>query len=952
MKMRWILAAVGIGLGFSVFGFPGSSPEGWTFLSTTTIGARDFRKAHPEWDGRGVLIAVCDSGVDLDLPGLTVTADGRPKILDARVFIENRKVSLEKARWDEDEHGKAVHGKDGKWLYGLGEGGVQLPAGQDLWIGYFREEDLQNSDAEGGDLNGDGDRNDVYGFVVYKAGDGRWTALLDRDGDGSLAGEKPLHDFAEDREFFSLGGRDLHGQAPVMTFALNLWPEEKKAALYMADGSHGTHVAGIAAGYRIDGKEGFDGIAPGAQILALKIGDNTLSGGATTPGSMVSAWRYAVKKAEEIGMPLVTQMSYGVGTEIEGTAEAEKLLDSLLEEHPAVVATVSAGNEGPGISTVGLPACMEQCLAVAAVLNRDSAKDLYGADLTQNEMFSFSSRGAEMDKPDIACPGFALSTVPNYEKGRAVFRGTSMASPQAAGAAALLLSAARAQHLPIRRDLVRAALQRSAVAIPGYGPLDFGAGLVNVPAAWKVYEALARGGEQVLSFRAETESPERPSRKGPAVHWRGGYYPGPDRPQAVTVRPLFPPEFSAEAKARFFAAFDLEAVGGFFRVDRNSVFMKAEEPARFSVLFDPARLKAPGLHQGEVRAYLKGQGRDLGPAWRVPVSVAVPEVFTGGALKRRVEHLPPAKVARMYLEVPSAAAGLVVRLEAPAGQRGVVAAALFDPEGRQAASGLLRPEGRKAELAVPSAQLEPGVYELTVYAAYGNSQPVSLEVDAASVPLLRPLNDQVPLKAAQGKTPSAEVEVVSALDSVLRGSGGGRIVGTLTDRTQKVNGSQWERTFSLAPGEASAEFRLSLSPEDYGKFTDIAVEILDADGNAVASDGFSYRFAEIALRKASQAGAKYTLKVRAATADPEDDPSWSLRVEELHRFAEAVPLTVTQGKEKALVLYPGHRAALTLEAASVPPALPDGGLYLAEVTVQDGEREALRLPLQIRLDRK
>jgi hypothetical protein len=72
-------------------------------------------------------------------------------------------------------------------------------------------------------------------------------------------------------------------------------------------------------------------------------------------------------------------------------------------------------------------------------------------------------------------------------------------------------------------------------------------------------------------------------------------------------------------------------------------------------------------------------------------------------------------------------------------------------------------------------------------------------------------------------------------------------------------------------------------------------------------------------------------------------------VEELHRFAEPVTLNVTQGKEKNLVLYPDRRTALTLEAASVPPALPDGALYLATVTVQDAEREALRLPLEIRL---
>src|SRR4029453_7956500 len=117
-------------------------------------------------------------------------------------------------------------------------------------------------------------------------------------------------------------------------------------------------------------------------------------------------------------------------------------------------------------------------------------------------LFPFSSRGPREDggfKPNIAATGSAISTVNPWSKGPelaeagyvlpiglAMFNGTSMASPQATGGAALLLSAALATDRGITPAALRRALYTSADPIKKISVAGQGNGQMDVNGAWSL----------------------------------------------------------------------------------------------------------------------------------------------------------------------------------------------------------------------------------------------------------------------------------------------------------------------------------------------------------------------------------------------------------------------------------------------------------------------------------
>ena len=197
-----------------------------------------------------------------------------------------------------------------------------------------------------------------------------------------------------------------------------------------ADGhGHGTHVASIAAGSGAASGSRYVGVAPAALLYVAKV--LTDEG-----GGMMSDVMAGIEWAVDEGAQVIN-LSLGAPGPGDGDDALSVLCDAAVEE--GVVVCAAAGNSGPGAGTVGPPGVARLVITV-------------GASNKSDGMASFSSRGPTSDgrtKPDVVFPGVGIvaARAAGTSMGTPVdarytsASGTSMATPHATGAVALLLEA-------------------------------------------------------------------------------------------------------------------------------------------------------------------------------------------------------------------------------------------------------------------------------------------------------------------------------------------------------------------------------------------------------------------------------------------------------------------------------------------------------------------------------
>jgi len=458
-------------------------------------GAVDFVKDHPKADGRGITIGILDSGVDLGHPALQKTTTGERKIVDW--------VTATDPIVDSDATWRPMITPVSGPTFTYGGKTWTAPAGS-YQVSTFSEAATTGGDAKG-DANRDGDTTDKWG-VLYDAAAG--TVRVDLNNNYDFGDDAPLKPYKDGYQVGYFGtdnpSTDVVERQPFVVQIRKDVPMDpyggdwvgKKADFVnigVIESEHGTHVAGITSANGLFGGR-MNGEAPGAKIVSSRA--CTWTGGCTN----VALTEGMIDLVVNRGVDIVNMSIGGLPALNDGNNARAELYTRLIDTY-GVQLVISAGNSGPGANTIGDPGLADKVISVGAAISKQTWAANYGSVVEKKyAMMPFSSRGPREDggfTPTLTAPGAAINSTQTWLPGAPVaesgyslpagysmLQGTSMASPQAAGASALLLSAAKQKGIELEPATLRTALTSTADHIKGVQAYEEGAGLINVVDAW------------------------------------------------------------------------------------------------------------------------------------------------------------------------------------------------------------------------------------------------------------------------------------------------------------------------------------------------------------------------------------------------------------------------------------------------------------------------------------
>ena len=256
-------------------------------------------------------------------------------------------------------------------------------------------------------------------------------------------------------------------------------------------GGHGTHVAGLVAGDGTASGGAYAGVAPGANLVDVRVITAT---GSTSVSTLIAGMQWVLAHRSDYNIRVVN-LSAGAPVTV---SYADDPLAAAVEVlvFAGVAVVVSAGNDGPRPSSITSPGSDPYVITVGGIDDNGTATT------ADDAIASWSSQGPTaidgLPKPDLVAPGRKVvslrspgSTLDQELPDRVVagldplapayFRlsGTSMAAPVVTGVIALMLE----RSPTLTPAQLKERLVSTAMPLAYGSPNATGSGLVNALAA-------------------------------------------------------------------------------------------------------------------------------------------------------------------------------------------------------------------------------------------------------------------------------------------------------------------------------------------------------------------------------------------------------------------------------------------------------------------------------------
>ncbi len=473
-------------------------------LALQDLNAHELISENPEFDGRGVTIAHVESLPDILHPALQNARllDGQQtrKIIDVHIVPQfYYGLNPEDDRWEwnfvplPEFEDKPI------------EGSLSIPNSLLKQAGFS-----DTSDSQGADF--------VYSAMLAEASMNRsgdvaatkfsfiWNhrteeLLLDADLDGSFDDEKVARPFGISGDIITLGTDDPQ-TAVRETLGLVFQTQDKgrRLAFDLGLADHPTMVVGTATASKGNGGL-MGGIAPGAQVIVYN-----------RQGGIASISRAVIAAMSDPRTDLVLFQGFHPFTPVDEVNQGREINALLMQRLVEIYAkpVVITGSNPPGASQVVAMCGASEVMCIGASDTQRSYKMLRGIDIGVSESLHWAGSSGPTThgaiKPDILVPATTITTFPQSSDIRALSKGlfkappgygigggTSNSTPAAAGAVALLISAAKQNGLPHDAKVLHRALRSSARFLED-GTIEAyqqGRGVIDVSSAWNALRAFA-----------------------------------------------------------------------------------------------------------------------------------------------------------------------------------------------------------------------------------------------------------------------------------------------------------------------------------------------------------------------------------------------------------------------------------------------------------------------------